>query len=387
MSSNLYTCQRLTSGDKPVISLVNGFGYAGGTTPAVFKEYDFAILNTHFSALAWVFDVHVNGSFILGFGGPGWGTGMYDNELNIGNTSDNRTVSLGGGGPYTEAGFLFGAQLKFNIHVQIKAWKGVRWVGGWHGHFENIWGTITDATSEATLDLIQLILAGIEYLVNRGQGGPLAEITRKLKPAEGVPHAGWGLLDSTTEPLKAVAEGSTTDLLPQLTVRLDLSQFITPIRVFNEALSKIGSGVQFGPTFGIGLPLHVQVEGVVVDNAVFGVSGRRSASAKNYYDSTQGNVISGRAASNLATAGYRPTRVGLRYKWSWGLDITVGVYCKISIFYVLSVSPEFHFGLLALLGINTNTQSGIRGDLTNSSFAYQQQVARDVPQPLEFVFD
>ncbi|GMU51501.1 MAG: hypothetical protein AMXMBFR33_06470 [Candidatus Xenobia bacterium] len=387
MSKNLHTTHRLTSGDQDVVSLVNGFYYSGGPTPGVFQEYPFIILDESFTALAWNFVLAVKGSFLLGFAGPGWATGMFNPELVVGHFGDT-TLTLAGRTPTSEAGFLIGAQLKFEIRVRITGWAGVRWVGGWDGYFENVWATIVDVNQQATIDFIALLLTAIEVLARRGEGGALADISKKLKPSTAVAHAGWGMTDSSTSLIPAAPSGNTRELIPRMTLKLDLSQFISPVRAFNEALSVVGSEVQFGPTFGFGFPIHIQVEGVVLDEAVYSVSEQTTDDTGLItYVSSQNNLIDGVPPGQIFFNSYRPATVGLRYKWSWGIDLTVGVYARITIFMVLSIQPQFTFGLLELLGIDTSVQGGVRGDLTNNSFTFSNDIAGRGPRPVEVVFE
>jgi hypothetical protein len=173
-----------------------------------------------------------------------------------------------------------------------------------------------------------------------------------------------------------------------MALKLDLSQFISPVRAFNEALSVVGSEVQFGPTFGFGFPIHIQVEGVVLDEGVYSVSEQTTDDTGLItYVSSQNNLIDGVPPGNLFSNSYRPTTVGFRYKWSWGIDLTVGVYARITIFMVLSIQPQFTFGLLELLGIDTSVQGGVRGDLTNNSFTFSNDIAGRGPWPVEVVFE
>lgn len=384
MSANVYTCPRLSSGDKDVVSLVDGFAYWGGPTPGIEKRWDFAILNTGFNALAWRFDINLNGAFITGVAGPGWGTGTFNNELVVGNGSDTR-LSLGTGAPYTEAGFLFGAMLKFAFRIRVSGWVGVRWVGGWRGHFENVWGTISDNSFQGDIDVLMCIIKAIQFAVKKFGSSPLQAVLDNLKPATPVGRANWSLTHKTTGALAAITE-APTDLLPQLALRLDIAPWSPWVQAFNRSMSSVGSEIQYGPTLGIGFPIHIQVLAVVCDDIDFEVTGTHEAQAKTYYDTDRGHRISGTLPTGFGTPGYRPDSAGLRYKWSWGLDFTVGCYASINIFWVLGLTLQYWWPLLSLLGADMTVQSDVRGGLTNS-FQYERLLGHDDGSGVEVVFE
>src|SRR5262249_32661338 len=155
--------------------------------------------------------------------------------------------SLGGGAPFSEAGLLIGAQVKFAAQVVIEKVISKKWVplhngipaskrGG--GRLEIQTKLLNSFVQEKTIDFLSIIIKAITFLIKKGQAKALAEVVEVLKP-EPTPAAGgkanFGLKSSKKSALKAVGEG-TTEIIPKLSLRIDVSEFIPVVQAINKVL-------------------------------------------------------------------------------------------------------------------------------------------------------
>lgn len=357
---------RIGNGADP-ISLVNGFGYAGGNPPGVEYTATFSLLNFNTTILAWNMSGNVNGGFFAAASGPAWATRQQTCQYAV--DVNNGALVFHSTAPYSQAGFVLGASLNASITFSIKQWQA-QWVGGWDGHFQSNWNTIFAGSTEIVVDILNILINVILDLLQK-KGNKETLLQRKSL------YTLYQFYADSSSPIPGLKDADAPlTLTPQLSLKIDFANYVQPLRVLNTALDKVGGGIGFGPLIGIGLPIHLTVCGLQLDGATFPLTGAGSDSSYVQVDTT----YSGRSYnSNIhsysgvfpnalgSSQTYTPKMVGIQYQWSWGIDLTLGLWLSVKLCAGLGFSPSYTFNLLQALGINTNLQSKVQQTLTTTS--------------------
>lgn len=383
MSNQIFYVNRIGHGSDP-ITLLNGFGYSGGPTPGANYSVGFTLLNFNTTILAWNLYGNVSGGFVAGAGGPGWATRQQNCKFSV--VQSTGEVIMQSELPYTQAGFFLGAAINIGIVLGLNGWS-IQWVGGWHGHFEAGWSNTFNESTEISIDLLNIIISIIAYYLQKGNGTATkpAPPTPIYKPYQFYAQSNNAIPDKFNTPLTVT---------PTVAVRIDFSQYVPFLAALNRTCSSFGGGIQFGPLIGLGFPVNLQVGGIQVNNAVFDIwTGAGSGNYDSYYGREYRATVyrysgswPGGTFNNPGAGPFTPYEVGVQYVWSWGIDLTLGVWMSLAICYCFSFSPTFTFNLLSTLGINTNVQSGVSEVLTVAG-GINSGYLGEAMRPMEVVFE
>lgn len=385
-NKQVFYAEWLSHGVRPV-NLLNGFGYWGGKTPAVVYSKGFKLFDFNTTVLMFKMKGIVDGSFFAGMGGPGWATQQYQCKYEVIPTAESSLV-LHASAPFSQAGFLIGSAVEVAMTITVEE-KKIKIKGKpWKPKIVTEWKSIFSGTVALTLDILNLIINAILSQMQKNKSGDA-----KQEPKSGSPkYYGWYFFDQSFDYIPSIYDNGKLTISPAFAVQIDLASYVAALRGLNTALGKIGGGLSFGPLFGLAFPVHIQVKGIAVDDAVFELwkGGKKESYDSNFGMSYNGTLTRYKGTypgNNFGNTSYAftPSRCGMQFTWSWGLDIRVGVWICLALCYGVMFTPSIGFNLLSLLGVKTDLQSGVTETLYTKDVK-QGYLAQHMT-PYEVVFD
>jgi hypothetical protein len=238
---------------------------------------------------------------------------------------------------------------------------------------------VVDFNAGIDINVIDLIIDLIEYLLEGGSGGQAEgnpndlemstfntdndgnpsidegqnNSTSSASPKKGGAadreFAGTGMVDYIASPfLPGVTSGTRqgppqNTLVPQIGFNFSIVPLFAEVPgldvfyAFNEALSPFGGSFGFGPGLAVGFPVDVTLEGATIDNHPFDITSNTATGPLNAYTSmplAEQTPVS----PNLQPLKDPPDEIGLMYSH------TVGIQLELYFFIELTFLEVFHIG-------------------------------------------
>jgi hypothetical protein len=307
----------------------------------------------------------------LGVCGPGYAIKadtLAETEFTIpANEADGGTGTLVLGEHAIRGGFQCGLIFQIDIDVNISAH-----IGFFHHTLVDVFGLVY-------INFIQLILNELIALLTAGQGGgdsgdPNDIELSEIDPNNGNPEVeeghpsgegsggegpkpagqkfdGAGMVDASTNPFVPGAETSFTgppaDVIePSLSYGFDIIPLIIeasglePLAAVAHALEDVGSGIELGPGFSVGLPTTITLEGATIDNHPFDVTGGRVPSGGGEATVELDLVEQTPVSPNLQPLEDPADEIGFLLKHEVGISVGLYFFAEVMFFKVIHIGAQ-----------------------------------------------
>lgn len=342
-NGKLNLCSGAPLYDIPVLP----FGYQYKSSPSILS------LANNCNLIVTRFSISGSLGFSMGICGPSYAIQFDANGEVKKNEGQRATLTLDIKKDETMAGFFLALGLNASLVLNAQFYK-LEW--SWSDwRFHDSWNSYLDIKLDLSVDVfkaaLDIIMAALQVedmftvaAVERTKDTPLAwvgESSDQFEVRQGVirtnvlisfPVNLWSII---------VAGAVATTAVPYINVASGV------ILAIHTALDVTLSSIGFGPTFGLNVPVSLQIYDVSLDNVKFLVS-----------DTSSGKWV-GKQDDPFLTIPEQPKQISFNMGHTSSVHITFGLYAELQLFEFLHVGGAWTVDLNDLFGIK-GTESALR---------------------------
>jgi len=227
-----------------------------------------------------------------------------------------------------QSGVIFGVGFTANIHLVQELYLPSSWYSPWR--FK--WTSVLDKQLTFNIDLLQLLVKLITYLIGRGSGNGTqrgamqADTTATLKKLLNG-QTTWRLFDAVNGGFPASRSLSPA---PRLTIPWNMVDYVPVLAQFAKALEALQGGLFLGPTLSIQFPTTLQLDRLTVENG----QGTGTAEDYKHLDYTPTNVT---GSGKPFTPGATPSRLTTHVNYNTRLGVLLSCVFQASVAKIFSV--------------------------------------------------
>jgi hypothetical protein len=324
-------------GTSQPVTLVDGLELLPGVTPAraglQVSSSSTPFLDTGVTILFTRLKVSAYYQLLLGVVGPAFAFLFDPVTVTTRNQGDQGQVVLDLSNSQTinaQSGLVVGVAFSGGVHIVLDLYLPSRWYSPWK--FK--WSTVLDKQITYTIDLCQLLVKLIAYLISRSRNSPngtqrgfMTQDTANTLGQFINGQTSWRMFDEVNRGFPA---SQTLSPAPRITIPWNMVDFVPVLAGFVKALQAIKGDVFVGPTLSVQFPTTLRLNHMIVE----GGQGIGSSAAYGQLDYTSTTVTGTGPRFDVTTA---PTRLTTHVNYQTQVGVLLSCLFQVTAAKIFSI--------------------------------------------------